>query len=242
MAETSPSLRDWQIEPVGDRCVLVRLGQVVDAGTSRTVHAVTRLLTASQLPGVVEVVPAFTTVAVHYQPRAFPREAGPASEQLTAQLWRLLEQDLAEDARTGRVIEIPACYGGEFGPDLETVARHCGLAVEEVIALHSQAPFMIYAFFFTPGQPFAGPLDPRLQIGRRATPRTRVEAGTISIANGLTAINQTASPNGWNVIARTPLGLFDPQAQPPARLRLEDRIHFRPVTPEEYRDLQEARA
>ncbi|MBP6018872.1 MAG: 5-oxoprolinase subunit PxpB [Burkholderiaceae bacterium] len=235
------TLQSVCIEPVGDRCVLIRLGEYIDVETNRTVHAVTALLNANRLPGVIDVVPAFNTVAVHFQPMAFPRDGGSPTVQLTRSIQALLEQDLPTLENEGRIVEIPACYGGEFGPDLDDVAYQCGLDVEEVIALHSGSLLTLYAFFFSPGNPFAGPLDPRLNVGRRSSPRTRVEAGSVAIANGISSIYQTASPGGWNVIARTPWNLFDVQQQPPTRLRLGDQLRFRPISSDEFWDQLEPR-
>ncbi|GAA4334371.1 5-oxoprolinase subunit PxpB [Variovorax defluvii] len=230
------------IEPVGDRCVLVRVGEHVDVETSRAVHAITAHLSAKKLRGVIEVVPAFTTVAVHFQPMAFLPERGLPTAQLTRSLEDVLAEPLPELPPSGRVVDIPACYGGEFGPDLEDVAQRCGISAEEVIALHSGSTLTLYAFFFSPGNPFAGPVDPRLNVGRRSSPRTRVEAGSVAIANGISSIYQTASPGGWNVIARTPWNLFDVDKQPPTRLQLGDLLRFKPITPEQFKDLLEPRA
>lgn len=232
----------WQIEPVGERCLIVRLGQQAGPETSRVVHAVAAALMSRLPAGVTDVVPAFTSVAVHFQPLAFARGRGLPSAQLARRIDRVLAGGVAPLREGGREIEIPACYGGEFGPDLEDVARQCGLTPDEVIALHAGRALTLYAFFFSPGNPFAGPLDARLQVSRRPTPRTRVEAGSVAIANGISSIYQTASPGGWNVIARTPWNLFDVRRMPPTRLQLGDRIRFRPVTPDEYHDLLELRA
>ena len=236
-----PSLREARVEPVGDRCLLIRVAARVDLETSRTVHALTTMIAAQRLKGVQEVVPAFNSVAVHYCPSAFRSEQELPSVQLTRQLEALLARDLPPAEFSGRVVEIPACYGGEFGPDLEDVAGHCGVDANEVIALHSRTAQTLYAFFFSPGNPFAGPLDERLHIGRRASPRSRVEAGSVAIANGLTAIYQSASPGGWNVIARTPLNLFDVNRQPPTVLGLGDQLRFKPISPDEFHALREAR-
>ncbi|RXN93422.1 allophanate hydrolase subunit 1 [Achromobacter aloeverae] len=230
-----------RIEPVGDRCLLIRLGDAVDLATNRAVHAVTALIDAYKPAAVIEAVPAFTTVAVHYQPSRCPREGDLPSVWLTRQIEALLRRDLPRIDNTGRVVEIPACYGGDFGPDLEDVARQCGLAPEDVISLHSGSPLTLYAFFFSPGNPFAGPLDPRLNVKRRSSPRTRVEAGSVAIANGLSSIYQSASPGGWNVIARTPWNLFQVDRQPPTRLRLGDQLRFKPISPDEFHDLLEPR-
>jgi inhibitor of KinA len=234
-------MRGMRIELVGDRCVLIRVGKLVDAQTSRTVHAITALLNANKPTGVVEVVPAFNTVAVHFRPAAFARAGELPTAQLTRRIGAMLAKDVPVTPNAGRVVEIPACYGGEFGPDLEDVARQCGLSVDETIALHSGSALTLYAFFFAPGNPFAGPLDARLKVGRRSTPRTRVEAGSVGIANGMSSIYQTASPGGWNLIARTPWNLFDLSHEPPTRLQLGDRLRFKPISPDEFRALEEPR-
>jgi inhibitor of KinA len=233
---------NWQAEPVGERCLLVRVGQTVGVDTSRIVHAVAAVLRAGFGDAVLDVVPAFATVAVHFQPAAFPRRAGPASAQVARKVQQLLNRSVAAATGSGRVVEIPACYGGEHGPDLLEVARHCKLTPQELIALHSSQPLTVYAFFFSPGNPFAGPLDPRLDIPRRSTPRTLVPAGSVGVAGGITSIYQNASPGGWNIIARTPLSLFDLKAMPPTRMQPGDRIHFRPVSPEQFEQLLEPRA
>lgn len=237
-ATTATSLR---IEPVGERCVLVRLGDGVDLETNRKVHAVTALLEANALPGVVEVVPAFNSVAVHFNPLAYATGSDLPTTQIARRLEQVLKKEWPVLASNGRVVEIPACYGGEFGPDLQEIADHCGLTVEETITLHSSRPLTLYAFFFAPGNPFFGPLDPRLNIGRRASPRTRVEAGSLGVANGLASIYASTSPGGWNIIARTPWTLFDLRNDPPIRLRLGDQVKFKPITPDEYHQLLEVR-
>lgn len=243
-AVTTPSLplADWSVEPVGDRCLIVRLGTQVDVATSRTVHAVTAALLAADLPGVVDVVPAFTTLSVYFQPTAFSFRQGLPSAQLTRRIEAVLAAGVPPLTTEGRLVEVPACYGGELGPDLEDVARQCGISPEEVVALHTAVPVTVYAFFFSPGNSFAGPLDARLAgVRRRPTPRVRVEAGSVAIANGITSIYQTTSPGGWNILARTPWNMFDVQADPPTRVQLGDRMQFRPIGLEEFRDTLEAR-
>ncbi|CAN7751323.1 MULTISPECIES: 5-oxoprolinase subunit PxpB [unclassified Variovorax] len=235
----SLSISGWRIEPVGDRCLQVRLGDRVGADTSRTVQAVAAHLSSAQLPGVVDVVPAFTTVALHYRPLAFDRRQGVASSQLTRLVEQLLAGRVPERPVNEEVIEIPACYGGDYGPDLDDVARHCGLTAEEVIALHSGTPLSLYAYFFAPGNPFFGPLDPRLNVPRRSTPRLRVEAGSVAIANGISSIYQMALPGGWNVIARTPWDLFDVTKTPPTRMPQGARVRFYPISASELERMQE---
>jgi len=235
----------WRIEPVGDRCLIIRLGDRVDIDVSQTVHAVAVRLMHAALPGVIDVVPAFTTVAVHYRAAARPI-ADIAGESVYKQLKRDVEVLLAAGVPalppSTRVIDIPACYGAEYGPDLEDVATQCGLSPDEVIRRHSESPLVLYTFFFAPGNPFAGPVDPSLQVPRRRTPRTRVPAGSVAIANGISCIYQNDSPGGWNVIARTPWNLFDARQDPPTRLQLGDQLRFVPISRERFAELLEARA
>lgn len=232
----------WRIEPVGDRCLLIRLGDRVDIDVSHTVHAVAAQLMAQALPGVIDVVPAFTTVAVHYRAAARPSAEGSVFKQLKRDIDALLAMGVPTLPPSTRIVDIPACYGGEYGPDLEDVAAQCGLSTDEVIRRHSASVQVLYTFFFAPGNPFAGPVDPSLQVPRRRTPRTRVPAGSVAIANGISSIYQNESPGGWNILARTPWNLFDARQRPPTRLQLGDQLRFVPISPERFAELLEPRS
>ncbi|MFC4274888.1 5-oxoprolinase subunit PxpB [Achromobacter aloeverae] len=233
----------WRIEPVGDRCLLVAFGDRVDAEVNRAVLSFAAWLLDHPLPGVIDVVPAFTTVALHYRPEAYAEGGSTVAPfaRLAQRVREVLDRGVPQVEQGGRTVEIPCCYGGDHGPDLEEVAQRCGLSTEEVIRLHGESPSVIYTFYFAPGNPFAGGLDPRLSLPRRKTPRTLVPAGSVAIANGLTTIYQLAMPGGWNLIGRTPWNLFDIKQDPPVRLQLGDRLHFVPVTPAEFDRLYEAR-
>ncbi len=236
----------WRIEPVGDRCLLVAFGDQVDADVNRTVLSFTAWLLDHPLPGVIDVVPSFTTVALHYQPEAYAQGAATATPstpyaQLAARVQALLSRGIPGIELGGRTVEIPCCYGGQYGPDLDEVAERCGLSADEVISLHGASPLVVYTFYFAPGNPFAGGLDPRLSLPRRQTPRTQVPAGAVAIANRLSTVYQLAMPGGWNLIGRTPWNMFDIKKDPPMRLQLGDRLRFVPITPAEFDRLYEAR-
>jgi inhibitor of KinA len=235
------SLPGWRIDPVGDRCLLVAFGDKVDAQVNRTVLSLAASLLQDPLDGVIDVVPAFTTIALHYRPEAYARGPSSPYEQLAAQVDARLRGGYPDIEPGSRLVEIPACYGGRYGPDLDHVAEHCGLTPDEVIALHCASPLVVYTIYFAPGNPFAGGLDPRLAMPRRPTPRTEVPAGSVAIANGLSTIYQLAMPGGWNLIGRTPWNLFDLAQEPPVRLRLGDRLRFVPISPSEFERLNEAR-
>ena len=229
---------DWRIDAVGDRCILVGLGTTVDPETSARVHALVRRLRERSIEGVRDIVPAFTTVALHYRPECFgPRPFARLKELLIECLAKPLELSAGE----ARVIEIPVCYGGDFGPDLDEVAAKCGVDSEEVIALHLGSSHRVYMLGFAPGFPFIGGLDPKLAMPRRATPRTRIPRGMVAIARDQTCIYPLETPGGWNLIGRTPLRLFDPAAEPPCLLRPGDAIRFVRITPASYQTMPESR-
>lgn len=217
---------NWRIEAVGDRCLLVGLGTEVDPATSARVHALVRRLREQPIAGVRDVVPAFTTVALHYRPECFgPSPFAALREQLLERLSRPLEAA----ADSGRMVEVPVCYGTadkDYGPDLAEVAQRCGLSPAEVVERHLASAHRVYMLGFAPGFPFIGGLDPTLSMPRRAQPRTRIPPGSVAIAREQTCIYPLETPGGWNLIGRTPLRLFDPAAEAPCRLAPGDTIRF----------------
>ncbi len=236
MSKDSSERLGWKIEPMGDRCLMVEFGQRVDPQINRTVHAFAGQLLAEPIDGVTDVVPAFTTVAVHYRPEALAEPGG--RELPHRRLTRILEAMLARGvaSRSGeqRTVEIPVCYGGEFGPDLDEVAARCALAPEQVIELHCASAHVVYMLGFAPGFPYMGGLDPKLAMPRRSTPRVRIPAGTIAIAREQSAVYTFETPGGWNLIGRTPLALFTPRSDPPTLLQPGDRVRFVPISREAF--------
>jgi inhibitor of KinA len=218
---------------------LVRVGTTVNEATSAQVHALVQRLREQPIEGVCDIAPAFTTVALHYRPECF----GPRP---FARLKELLLERLGEPLAIGpvgtRVIEVPVCYGGELGPDLDEVAAKCGLDVEQAIAIHLASRHRVYMLGFSPGFPFIGGLDARLAMPRRSTPRTRIAPGSVAIQRDQTCIYPLETPGGWNLIGRTPLRLFDPQAGSPCLLRPGDEIRFVRIDDASFRTLPEVRA
>ena len=227
----------WRIDPVGDRCLMVEFGQRVDPVINATVHALADHLLEHPIEGVTDVVPAFTTVAVHYRPEVLA-SARPGSQTPYRELERtiagILSGGLERTHSAARTVEIPVCYGGEFGPDLEDVAKACGLTAQQVIELHAASPHVVYMLGFAPGFPYMGGLDARLAMPRRSTPRVRIPAGTVAIAREQSAIYTLETPGGWNLLGRTPVQLFTPHAASPTLLRPGDQVRFVPITREQF--------
>ncbi|MBB1629515.1 5-oxoprolinase subunit PxpB [Cupriavidus sp. UME77] len=222
----------WRIAPSGDRCLIVEFGTVADIAINRQACAAAVRIAAAALPGVTDIVPALTTVGVHYQPIAVARVTGTSApfEALSAMIGELVREGLSSNAGAPLVIDIPVCYGGEHGPDLDDVAATCGLSPEQVIALHGAEPVDVLMLGFAPGHPYVGRFDARLSPPRRSTPRTAVAAGSIGLANRQTVIYPMTLPGGWNLIGRTPVALFDPHRASPCLLAAGDRVRFVPIS------------
>jgi inhibitor of KinA len=218
------------LHPMGDAAVVLEIGQTIDEATLARVGSVARAISGRRLTGVTDIVPAFGSVTVFYD----PRKIGSYAELAAALQQVATPAEQAYPIGAPRVVEIPVCYGGEFGPDLGVVAAHAGLTPEEVIQLHSGAEYRVHAIGFSPGFPYLGGLPPRLNTPRRATPRPAVPAGSVGIGSAQTGVYPVASPGGWNLIGRTPRALFRLQKSPPALLLSGDRVKFRPITPGEF--------
>jgi KipI family sensor histidine kinase inhibitor len=218
------------VYPLGDSAVVVVLGDNVDANVAARVRAAVSEIEHHPLAGVVDVVPAFASVAVFFDPRQ-----APTFDVMRVELEaRVARSDAAVVGQEARVVEIPVCYGGEDGPDLEAVAERARLPVAEVVTLHAAADYLVHAIGFVPGFPYLGGLPAALQTPRRATPRAKVPAGSVGIGGAQTGIYSMETPGGWNIIGRTPLTLFDARRDPPALLQAGDRVRFQVITAEEF--------
>jgi KipI family sensor histidine kinase inhibitor len=217
----------------GDRALVVEFGDRIDRALSAEVLRLDASLRASGPEGVVETVPTFRSLMVHYDPLATTRAA------LERAVKSLLED--APHPRLGaRLWRVPACYDGALAPDLEAVARLTGLAPEAVAALHSGTRYHVYMLGFLPGFPYMGDLPTRLALPRRADPRVSVPAGSISIATTLTAIYPYESPGGWHLIGTTPIPLFDSERARPALLTPGDAVLFEPIDQAGFAAIKEA--
>jgi inhibitor of KinA len=233
------------IAPLGDTALVVRAGTQIDEPTRRRVRAMVRALENAGIPDGAEVVPGFTTVTVHYDPTRLRMPDDPALtpyDVMHRHLSSVLDGVIDDAAIEGNTVEIPVCYGGEFGPDLEQVASHAGLTAAEVVERHSKAEYRVHLLGFLPGFPYLGGLDPRLAAPRRDTPRTAVPAGSVGIGGAQTGVYPLESPGGWQLIGRSPVVLFDPLRSPPTMLAPGDLVRFRVIDRREYDSLRRASA
>jgi len=227
-----------RLSPLGDRALRIEVGSTIDEETHARVRAVCARLAARVVPGTIELVPAFASVTVFYDPLLVPRMAGGDDVGAYARFAALVTHALTDldDATLlpARTVEIPVCYGGEYGPDLESVAQQHDLSAEEVVRIHTAGDYVVYMIGFSPGFAYLGGLSPRIATPRRAEPRTMVPAGSVGIGGDQTGVYPLASPGGWQLIGRTPLVLFDAARAPAALLAAGDRVRFRPIVPNEY--------
>ena len=210
--------------PFGEGGLLVELGAAIDPAVNARVHALARAIAGRLARQVLEVVPTYCAVLVVHDPVRVP-------QALLARRLASLVAAMPASARSpaGRTVEIPACYGGPFGPDLEAVAELHGMTAAEVVDAHSRASYRVCMLGFTPGFPYLGGMPKRLATPRLDTPRTRIPAGSIAIGGEQTGVYPIESPGGWRLVARTPRRLFDPAAREPFLLAAGDRVRFVPI-------------
>ncbi len=233
-----------QITPLGDNALILEVGTVIDESTHRRVQTAWRALGAAPLPAIHELVPAYTTVTLFYDPAAAVAAGAPAddiADWLGAKIRERLKSPPKMEKTKPRTVEVPVCYGGEFGPDLARVAALAKLSPEEVIKRHSKAEYLVHLIGFAPGFPYLGGLPRELHTPRHAKPRMSVPPGSVGIGGEQAGIYPMATPGGWNLIGRTPLRVFRPEQNPPALLAAGDVVKFKPITPEEFAKLEAKR-
>ena len=209
-----------KIVPLGDSALLVQVEDEVDIATNQRVHALAALINVSPPLGVIETVPAYGTLLVHYDSLLL------SFGQIKNYLREKLTQVQDNISRKRKQLEVPVRYGGEYGVDLEAVARHCQLQMEDVIRIHSEKIYTVFMMGFTPGFPYMGKLDDAIIMPRLERPRTRVPAGTVAIAGSQTGIYPIDSPGGWQLIGWTALQLFNPESESPFLFSPGDEVKF----------------
>ena len=226
-------MQNIRILTEGDSSVLVEFGKEISPEINRKISATVKMMREQHIEGVVDVIPAFCSLLVNYDPRVI------SFEELRDRLEGIVKLDVAAGAGKKRVFEIPVCYGGEYGPDLENIAEHAGLSPEEVIKIHSSRDYLIYMLGFLPGFCYLGGLDERIHTPRLANPRIRINAGSVGIGGSQTGIYPLDSPGGWQLMGMTPVKTYDPERAEPILVQAGDYIRFIPVDEEEYLRIKE---
>ncbi|MBQ2691925.1 MAG: 5-oxoprolinase subunit PxpB [Clostridia bacterium] len=217
-----------EIRFCGDRAVTVVFEQKISPEVNADVCGFTARFSELNMSGVIEIVPTYSAVTIHFDPMVLDAEV------LVDSVEKILDGRGGEAQAEGETVVIPVVYGGEYGPDIDNVCQHTGLSREEVIARHSGREYLIYMLGFTPGFPYMGGMDETIATPRLKTPRTAIPAGSVGIAGAQTGVYPIQSPGGWQLIGRTPLKLFDMDRPDPFLLRAGQKVVFRPISEEEY--------
>jgi inhibitor of KinA len=238
-----------EIISLGDSALVVRVREQFEDAPDETLDEVLRvfgLLQRAAIPGVIELAPAYTSVAVFLDPIAILKANGgfdKLAERIRGAIVPASRRHRRQTAgRRPRVTEIPICYDAEFGSDLDRVAEHTKLSEREIVDLHSTGEYRVACIGFVPGFTFLAGLPKNLATPRRDIPRKEISPGSVGIGGAQTGIYPLRSPGGWNLIGRTPVKLFDPTKDPPTLLSPGDRVRFRAITREEFAAFVEATA
>jgi inhibitor of KinA len=214
-----------------DQALLVYLGEEIGLRAHERVEGLLRLMQSEPLPWVRNLQPAYCSLLVAFDAREVDHR------QVEAALRQYEERAKKIKLPKPRRVEIPVCYGADYGPDLERVAATHGLTPERVVELHSAKTYHAYFLGFAPGFAYLGDLADALATPRLATPRKKVPSGSVGIAGNQTAVYPFATPGGWNLLGRTPLQIFRTDREPMEMLNVGDEVKFRPITREEFVEL-----
>lgn len=215
----------------GDSAITVEFGQKICVEENQKVMSLHTYLTHERPNGVIETVPCYSSLMIHYDPCLI------SYEELHKKIRYALQHLSKTTVQSSSVISIPVLYGGEFGPDLEEVAAYEQITPEEVIHRHTTYDCYVYMLGFSPGNAYIGCPERIFSVPRKSTPRLKIPAGAITIWESQTTIFPMEQPGGWNVIGNTPLRMFDLSCQEPFFLHPSQRVHFRAITEAEYQDI-----
>lgn len=212
----------------GDAMLLVELEARIDPQVNQQAIDLAARLRDRALHGVHDVVPAYCSVGVHFDP--LQTDLAGLEKAIVADEARAPLTGHADAAAVREVVEIPVSYGGANGPDLEAVARWAGCSPDEVVERHLAREYRVYMLGFVGGFAYMGHVDPSIAAPRHRTPRERVPVGSVGIAGGQTGIYPLVTPGGWQIIGRTDVPMFDAARTPPNRLVAGDTVRFVRVT------------
>ncbi|SES82767.1 sensor histidine kinase inhibitor, KipI family [Natronincola peptidivorans] len=218
----------------GDQALVMEFGNSISEEINSKIRSMTAAIEGQNIKGIVELVPTYRSLMIHYD--ALQVNYSELLESLKA-----LEEQLGSiELPAPQVVEIPTLYGGDYGPDIENVAKHNQMTEGEVIRVHTSKEYLIYMLGFTPGFPYLGGMDESIATPRLETPRTKITAGSVGIAGGQTGIYPIDSPGGWQLIGRTPIRLYDPEREPAILLKAGNYIVFKSIGEKEYQEIEKA--
>lgn len=217
--------------PAGDRSIVMEFGNSISPEINARIRNMVMAMDKYDSLGIEEIIPTYRSILIIYDPLIIDyNHIIEKLKEIEANLGNIDEGEI-------RIVELPTVYGGKYGPDIEFVAEHNNLTVDEVIKIHSSTDYLLYMLGFTPGFGYLGGMSEKIKTPRLQVPRTKIPAGSTGIAGKQTGIYPIDSPGGWQLIGRTPVKLYDPMAEPPVLLNAGDYIRFIPIDEKEYLDI-----
>ena len=228
----------YRIFPLGDFAVTIDFGNVIDEMINEEIVARFNQLQGDPIPGMVELVPAYSSLTVYYDVGILNKKiknTATVFDWIKNKLEEKLHQSIYHKMVNEKIIRIPVCYEESFSPDIKFIAAANKISVEEIIQVHVAKQYKVYMLGFLPGFPYLGEVDQRIAIPRKVQPQN-VAAGSVGIAGRQTGIYPFASPGGWQIIGRTPIKLFDAAKENPSLLRAGDAVQFYSITTDEFKN------
>ncbi|HIX83380.1 MAG TPA: 5-oxoprolinase subunit PxpB [Candidatus Megamonas gallistercoris] len=241
-------INDFEIKPLGETALIVKFGNEISPQIHYKIKSLSEYLEKYPFVGMVEYVISYTSLAIYYNPFTVKKSFSQYKEQSAVQIVATYIKDCVQkmqqvDESRANVVEIPVCYGGKYGPDIEFVAKHNNLSMQEVIDIHTAPQYLVYMIGFCPGFPYLGGMDKRIATPRREVPRIEIPARSIGIAGEQTGGYPISTPGGWQIIGRTPIEMFNPDDEEnPTLLHSGDLVKFYAVSEKEYLALKGERA
>ncbi|MFQ5874852.1 MAG: 5-oxoprolinase subunit PxpB [Dehalococcoidia bacterium] len=217
----------------GDRALYVDLGDSISPELNQRVGSLVNAIDSASIPGIEDLSPTYRSILVYYDPLKI------TLDELKERLAASAREATKTPPKRSQVVEVPTAYGGEFGPDLGFVASHNRLTEEEVVRIHSGSDYLVYMLGFNPGFPYLGGLSERIATPRLNTPRVKIPAGSVGIAESQTGVYPLDSPGGWRLIGRTPIRIFDPTRDPPVIAQAGNYVRFVPVDEARYGEIEQ---
>ena len=229
---TGKQVEEVKILPEGDSAILIEFPKAISPEINRKITSLAYLIKEQHIEGVMDMIPAFCSLLIHYDPRVI------TYAKLLNRVNKIMKLNVDTKVKTKKIYEIPVCYGGEHGPDLEFVAKNADISVEEVIKIHSSKDYLIYMLGFLPGFSYLGGLDEKIHTPRLANPRIKIPAGSVGIGGAQTGIYPLESPGGWQLIGKTPVKTYNPDRKVPILFEAGYYIRFVPISQEDFEKIE----
>ncbi len=225
-------LKEPKLLQAGESCLVIEFADEISREANDAVMNLRHWLKNQKRVPIVECLPTYRSLAVYFNPLTVSKK------QIIDEVLNAVKSSSEAQSSSHKVISIPVCYGGEYGPDINNVAEHSGISVEEVIKRHTAVVCHCYMIGFVPGFAYLGGMDESIATPRLQNPRTVIKGGSVGIAGKQTGIYPIDSPGGWQLIGRTPLRLFTPEASCPTLIDSGYGVRFVPVSEDEYKIIE----